>query len=496
MVYTPGGSKGCWTCRKRKIGCDLGRPECQRCFTTGRKCSGYGQKRNFVVATAKDQSRIAPRPRRQRSNAGHAVQTATNKAICRSPNPRAAYCDLLNEPFREVFDPRNKEPALVKFLPCGWLRLMPVLFHGRNDLLNDSLLALYTGFIGSHKQDPRMKHISLQLYSNALTSLRQKHSLSYQRDFSDIDVLLASVIILSRCEILASDKDGDGHMVHIRAGMAILKRSASTLPSSPFTKIIVRKFRCLGFYDAIRSRQAFFMSSPPFDTLFLVERQDKDYYTQGCLESVILMPSIMEAADKLDKSQLESQEEKRNAEILASGLLQLAHNMNKKFLHWFTEARAIIEPPSRSGTITLQTTRQLEFSPPHLHYRSPDDGDLWALYWSISLYLYELINQIQTRLSSIQPETSTPQLLQEKGKDRATLDTYAENICGSVFAGLRSCPFTVHETVIAMYAAQWYYRRHDEKEKLLWCNEVIVLLNRDGESTACDKPKWSSVIFQ
>lgn len=32
---------GCWTCRNRKIKCDLGRPACSRCLKSNIKCGGY-----------------------------------------------------------------------------------------------------------------------------------------------------------------------------------------------------------------------------------------------------------------------------------------------------------------------------------------------------------------------------------------------------------------------------------------------------------------------
>ncbi|ROV93510.1 hypothetical protein VSDG_06782 [Cytospora chrysosperma] len=35
-------SQGCWTCKKRKIGCDKALPSCNNCARTGRNCMGYG----------------------------------------------------------------------------------------------------------------------------------------------------------------------------------------------------------------------------------------------------------------------------------------------------------------------------------------------------------------------------------------------------------------------------------------------------------------------
>lgn len=40
MVNTGKPSQGCATCKQRRIRCDLERPECKRCKTTGRSCPG------------------------------------------------------------------------------------------------------------------------------------------------------------------------------------------------------------------------------------------------------------------------------------------------------------------------------------------------------------------------------------------------------------------------------------------------------------------------
>ncbi|KAI1063690.1 hypothetical protein LB506_005732 [Fusarium annulatum] len=39
--YAAKGKTGCITCRIRRVKCDEGKPSCQRCVSTGRKCDGY-----------------------------------------------------------------------------------------------------------------------------------------------------------------------------------------------------------------------------------------------------------------------------------------------------------------------------------------------------------------------------------------------------------------------------------------------------------------------
>lgn len=44
MVNPGHASKGCISCKLRKIRCDLSRPFCQRCRDSGRVCLGFGEK--------------------------------------------------------------------------------------------------------------------------------------------------------------------------------------------------------------------------------------------------------------------------------------------------------------------------------------------------------------------------------------------------------------------------------------------------------------------
>ncbi|GAB7355277.1 hypothetical protein MBLNU459_g5820t2 [Dothideomycetes sp. NU459] len=51
MVGVPGRSKGCTTCRRRKVKCDEARPSCKRCAQSGRNCEGYEKFPVFLIRT-------------------------------------------------------------------------------------------------------------------------------------------------------------------------------------------------------------------------------------------------------------------------------------------------------------------------------------------------------------------------------------------------------------------------------------------------------------
>ncbi|KAI0456482.1 hypothetical protein F5B21DRAFT_467886 [Xylaria acuta] len=60
MVGVPGRSKGCSTCRKRKKGCDKGRPTCTQCFNAGLECGGYERGIVFINHTQVTKARAVP----------------------------------------------------------------------------------------------------------------------------------------------------------------------------------------------------------------------------------------------------------------------------------------------------------------------------------------------------------------------------------------------------------------------------------------------------
>ncbi|KAK9320299.1 fungal-specific transcription factor domain-containing protein [Lipomyces orientalis] len=56
MTLETAPRRRCWTCRDRKVRCDLTLPFCRTCARTGRKCQGYGLRLSWPAATDKRRS--------------------------------------------------------------------------------------------------------------------------------------------------------------------------------------------------------------------------------------------------------------------------------------------------------------------------------------------------------------------------------------------------------------------------------------------------------
>ena len=74
MVYDGKPSKGCGTCRSRKIRCDQARPACRECVRTNRQCSGY---RDELSLMFRDQSESVRRKARSSQSSSSASTTSS-----------------------------------------------------------------------------------------------------------------------------------------------------------------------------------------------------------------------------------------------------------------------------------------------------------------------------------------------------------------------------------------------------------------------------------
>jgi len=69
----------------------------------------------------------------------------------RIPSSRPEYCQLFTGMSQELYMPQNSHSTRTMSFSGGWLSLLPA-FTGRRKLLDDSILALYCGFIGCQKE--------------------------------------------------------------------------------------------------------------------------------------------------------------------------------------------------------------------------------------------------------------------------------------------------------------------------------------------------------
>ncbi|KAE9382231.1 hypothetical protein N431DRAFT_458767 [Stipitochalara longipes BDJ] len=500
--------------------CDFGVPECQRCFTTGRTCLGYAQDLTFKVTCStnwphKPSRRVLVHEEGKKGLDGDMAEMTqcpsepsaeheyctTLRRLCKPLDQTAASCELFTELFLGMFMPVGYDLHNAVMVPGGWVSLFPTLFHGKDDLLTKSLLALYTGFVGRRNRDVRLTCLSIELYANALQLLRESGIWSSKRRQLGLDAKLASIIVFSRCELFASEGGDGGYMAHIRGGLEVVKRFATGLPHSELMKMMVKKFRILGYYASIRHRTGFFMSNPPYNKLYLAETGDCDYIIQKGFESIITMPTIMECADKIDSPDSATKWTVLELQRAIRHLLILTAKIVKSLNSWYFELSNAISAPVPTYTTPPTVEGGNYLCVGQLHYARAGDNYIWILYWVFSLYLNLLIKQLQSRHAKLVQLLAKPvQLpieLAELGLGYEILDEYADNIRKSLFGGCETSAFDAQETMAPVFTLQWYYEQRGDAAKIRWCIDAIRTLEQQGltlDLQIIDMPSWCPIV--
>ena len=180
----------------------------------------------------------------------------------RSPNPRPEYCQLFTGLFWELFALQNSLSTRIMSFSSGWIRLLPAV-TGRCKLLDDSVLALYSGFIGRQNNDPAIVYYGMELHGEVLRTMSQDRSWSAESGLKDVEYLLATTKVLSSYELLSTDS-GEAYAAHIRGGLQILEKSIHKLPKTSFSRMLIQRFRYIGVGKSrlkVSVRSIDFMSS-------------------------------------------------------------------------------------------------------------------------------------------------------------------------------------------------------------------------------------------
>lgn len=188
----------CHTCRQRRIKCDKGRPECQCCIRSGRKCAGYEsvlrmQSHGVVAGAVPGTSRLAK------------VQTATSFPSTIDAGPSSLALRRQREPREESALSSRRRLAresrcLVTILPrslhlagfadnmalsyffesYGWINMHSILLQdntmrgGLDDkgLVYDCLRALCYGLLGRDQSIVSLQTAGRTMFARAIQSLR------------------------------------------------------------------------------------------------------------------------------------------------------------------------------------------------------------------------------------------------------------------------------------------------------------------------------------
>ncbi|KAL0933762.1 C6 zinc finger domain protein [Colletotrichum truncatum] len=178
MVGVPGRSKGCNTCRKRKKGCDVQRPECGQCLKAGLKCEGYERKRIFVNVT---------NPAASKSSKTAALIPVIPSIVQVASLSRSAYEEKILDMFWEGFMPNfpicSLENPIMRYSHAEWAVAVKDLYT-TDAVLRQSLLSISLGTIGRRDEQKWMIDEGLKFYCQALSQMNSalRHPARWKSD--------------------------------------------------------------------------------------------------------------------------------------------------------------------------------------------------------------------------------------------------------------------------------------------------------------------------
>ncbi|PGH15840.1 hypothetical protein AJ79_02221 [Helicocarpus griseus UAMH5409] len=243
MVGGVKSRRGCETCKKRRIKCDEGEPQCNRCVRSGWKCPGYPLK-----MMVKDQ-------RSYRSLRHHQAPTTTTTVPRRQNNQLAIIapkqqaiapanrCGISKELVTSAHTPRHipkhldmpLEEVAVDFffaafhspddsrLRTGYLDLLPSVFKSSrpNSLVSYSTIAVSCAAVGSICGSAKEKTIGSKYFAKAISAVKGAIQNETTREN---DETLVAILLLRIYEALQSVRSAKQvGSIHARGAAALVQ---------------------------------------------------------------------------------------------------------------------------------------------------------------------------------------------------------------------------------------------------------------------------------
>ncbi|KAK7215090.1 hypothetical protein V2G26_003093 [Clonostachys chloroleuca] len=248
-----GASKGCLTCKQRRVKCDEGKPGCQRCFRRGRECGGY--KKPPTTLKFKPQTFSYTRPGRR----AHIIDKAnsakgssdSSPPISRTPSPPVVDCALAF--FLGNFAGKGRGFASSR----GFFELLaPALAKEPQDsALSLALCALSTKVLKQWQEDPYSFNKPHRRLAHAYARLRT--AIGDPNESRSQSTVLAALVFQFHENLSAVFSMQKAQRTHHDGAVALMNQHGAELLSTPYGRHMVRYLMFVEIAAAIREKRPF-----------------------------------------------------------------------------------------------------------------------------------------------------------------------------------------------------------------------------------------------
>ncbi|QKX57516.1 uncharacterized protein TRUGW13939_04630 [Talaromyces rugulosus] len=400
MVGVAGKSKGCHTCRKRKIKCDLSRPTCGQCARGSWKCEGYKKPVVFLneySTTYQASSTRSPIASQDAGIKGLSV-TQNNQQLLSSEQAVRSREEKLNlQLFSHAVNTAQYDQILASFVtfclptqtseevPLAWLSSLAREPKKSRALLLSSASLGY-GWMGHVENRVDVSNNGRRFYSQALGRLRS--TLSQPALISD---LLPTILMLLLYEIFEYGTQSSAGWISHTEGIETVLRLRG---SHPFTDSLEFQmfhfYRTVGILKGLTTRKSCFLSNTEWAYTWFPGHTKNRF--DELLDLAVIAPGLLDQADNIPAHDTETQS------ALVLRISTLIHQL--KIWEESKNVRLPQGPPHAfiSSSASMMVTDQMQ---PRVHrYPSKHPQSLgiafdelqsarWLLFeWAIALMLY------------------------------------------------------------------------------------------------------------
>jgi Fungal specific transcription factor domain/Fungal Zn(2)-Cys(6) binuclear cluster domain len=446
MVGVAGKSKGCSTCRKRKKGCDLARPNCGQCVKSGHTCGGYQKDLTFIHHKVPRKVRLqsaVPKGAPQQaaashrhgllwsatsdgvsptsSSAGEKSSTASHSGWGRSaalvqnqnspsqspplqvlsPNlTLTALTSLHTSLFNSFFLPRNSFTIKASFSPYGhpanWTQFVPLLLNN-DPSLQLAYLAASCSRIGHDNHDDNLLASSKKFYGKALREVQRAIS-DPKRRYTEETLLACSTLGLYEifeAQASASAQRGstpNGWLSHSAGVARLLEARGPESYSTDRGHPIFLHTRIFVIIRASTARKACFLSQPQW--LTIPWRNHRKNMQHKLVDIMVFMPVVLEMYDNVQESSEADTEGRRRG---GKALLDKCAALNERLENWYTKLCA--EAKGRPLWHTTPSDDPSYPFPDLFSFHDHNVGYTIMLYWTCSLMIQATMLQVYRLLN-------------------------------------------------------------------------------------------------
>ncbi|KAL7929955.1 hypothetical protein V8C35DRAFT_314240 [Trichoderma chlorosporum] len=289
-------SRGCITCRQRKVKCDEKLPHCLRCTSGSRECLGYGNPQVFINQVLA----ATPSAKTQEKNPVYSMKVVTKFSTTGVNFPLVASPDISGQDV-VISHLINKFPFDFAWrLPPG-IRVSPLSsvftsLNRRSTAYVSGVCLAQAFYARAHRRDDLMAHATI-LYSRSLQHLRQDlQALDKSTSAASMYSSLWSSFLLCLYEIV-SGVSSAGWLEHCHGITALIQMLGPHAFQELGANLMLETYRGLIIVNFLLKRKRLFLETPDWKTVpWTIKRKSLGSHLQDLFCDV---PGLMEDADEI-----------------------------------------------------------------------------------------------------------------------------------------------------------------------------------------------------